>query len=94
MQIVKNEEEYRGRHIGPHRQYKSVRIAYEELRKAYEGKTVYTLLNSLELVNVDDRKAIRQEDIYGRTFAGVIPRADLQEDDGEGRWNSMSFGLA
>jgi len=68
--------------------------AYDELKKAYEGKTAtefYALLDSLTNITFDDRKATIEEHIthYEATwnrFVGVISRADLitAEDDGFG----------
>ena len=68
--------------------------AYDELKKAYEGKTAtefYALLDSLTNIPFDDRKNTINEHIthYEATwnrFVGVISRADLTaaEDDGFG----------
>jgi hypothetical protein len=68
--------------------------AYDELKKAYEGKSdteFHTLLNSLTSISYDDRKNSIEEHIayYERTwnsFVGVISRADLvaRNDDGFG----------
>jgi len=68
--------------------------AYDELKKAYEGKTAmefYALLDSLTNIPFDDRKNTIDEHIthYEATrnrFVGVISRADLTAagDDGFG----------
>jgi hypothetical protein len=68
--------------------------AYDELKKAYEGKYAiefYALLNSLTSVSYDDRKSSIEEHLtnYERTwnsFVGVISRLDLVagNDDGFG----------
>jgi hypothetical protein len=66
--------------------------AYNELKKAYEGKTAtefHALLDSLTLV-YDDRKSTIEEHItaYERIwnmFVGVMSRADLNSGDGFGR---------
>ena len=68
--------------------------AYDELKKAYKGKTAiefYALLDSLTNIIFDDQKATIGEHIthYEATwnrFVGVISRADLitAEDDGFG----------
>ena len=69
--------------------------AFDELKKAYEGKTAtefYSLLDSITNIPYDDRKCSIEEHIthYERTwnrFVGVIGRADLTaaEDDGFGK---------
>jgi transposase InsO family protein len=68
--------------------------AYEELKRAYEGRTTtefYALLDSLTTSLVfDDRKTTVTEHItyYERTwntFVGIISRADLTNDDGFGK---------
>jgi hypothetical protein len=69
-----------------------VKDAYDELKKAYEGKSAtefYALLNSLTSIFFDDRKSSIEEHIihYEHTwnsFVGVISRADLlaRDDDG------------
>jgi hypothetical protein len=66
--------------------------AYNELKKAYEGKTAtefYALLDSLTLV-YDDRKSTIEKHItaYERIwnmFVGVMSRANLNSGDGFGR---------
>lgn len=72
----------------------SAKEAYEELKKAYEGKTsteFYSLLNSISKIQFDDQTQTIEEYIaaFERTwnaFVGVIGRADLTatRDDGFG----------
>lgn len=67
--------------------------AYKELIKAYEGKTTTefeALVDSFSSILYDDRKASVEEHIsqYERvwnTFAGIISRVDLTNDDGFGK---------
>jgi len=68
--------------------------AYDELKKAYEGKTAtefYALLDSLTNIPFDDRKTtidghITHYEATWNRFVGVISRADLTaaQDDGFG----------
>ena len=66
--------------------------AYEELKKAYEGKSVIelgALMKSVTRLNFDDRKTTIQEHItdYERawnTFTATTARLDLTKDDGFG----------
>jgi len=67
--------------------------AYQELKKAFEGKTTTefgALLDSFVSVQFDDRKTSVAEYIahYERiwnTFAGIILRVELDKDDGFGK---------
>jgi hypothetical protein len=68
--------------------------AYDELKRAYEGRTAtefYALLDSLTTsLTFDDRKIAVNELVtnYGRTwntFVGIISQADLTNDDGFGK---------
>jgi len=67
--------------------------AYQELKKAFEGKTTTefgALLDSFVSVQFDDRKTLVAEYIahYARiwnTFAGIISRVELDKDDGFGK---------
>jgi hypothetical protein len=68
--------------------------AYDELKRAYEGRTAtefYALLDSLTTsLTFDDRKIAVNEHVtgYGRTwntFVRIISRADLTNDDGFGK---------
>jgi len=91
LTILKNCEDNVHSRIGT---YELAKEAYDELRKAFEGKTVtefYALLDSITNIPFDDRKTTIEEHIthYEATwnrFVGVISRADLTaaEDDGFG----------
>jgi len=67
--------------------------AYQELKKAFEGKTTTefgALLDSFVSIQFDDRKTSVTEHIahYERiwnTFAGIISRVELDTDDGFGK---------
>jgi len=67
--------------------------AYQELKKAFEGKTTTefgALLDSFVSIQFDDRKSSVTEHIahYERiwnTFAGIISRVELDKDDGFGK---------
>jgi len=66
--------------------------AYDELKKAFEGKSVTelgALMKSVTRMNFDNRKMTIQEHIadYGRawnTFTAITARLDLTKDDGFG----------
>jgi len=89
LTILKNCEDNVRSRIGT---YELAKDAYDELKKAYEGKTAtefYALLDSLTNIAFDDRKATIEKHIthYEATwnrFVEVISRADLitAEDDG------------
>jgi hypothetical protein len=68
--------------------------AYNELKRAYEGRTAtefYALLDSLTTsLTFDDRKIAVNEHVTNyestwNTFFGIISRADLTNDDGFGK---------
>lgn len=72
----------------------SAKEAYDELKRAYEGKTsteFYSLLNSISKIQFDDRTQTIEEYIaaFERTwnaFVGIVGRVDLTAagDDGFG----------
>jgi len=74
--------------------FELAKAAFEELKKAYEGKTAtefYSLLDSITSIPYDDRKNTIEEHIshfeaIWNRFVGVISRADLTaaQDDGFG----------
>lgn len=89
LTIKKNcDEEVRAR-IGGFREAKA---AYEELKKAYEGKSVTelgALMKSVTRMHFDDRKTSIQDHIaeYGRawnSFVAITARLDLTNDKGFG----------
>ena len=89
LTIKKNcDEEVRAR-IGGFREAKE---AYEELKKAYEGKSVTelgALMKSVTRMHFDDRKTTIQDHIaeYGRawnSFVAITARLDLTNDKGFG----------
>ena len=87
LTIRKNCDEGVGARVGSKNNAKDT---YDELRKVFEGKTAtefYALFHSISSVHFDDRKATIDEHIadYERswnTFAGIISRASLTDDDG------------
>ena len=72
--------------------FPTAKEAYDELKKAYEGKSVTelgALMKSVTRMNFDDRKITIQEHIadFGRawnTFTAITARLDLTKDDGFG----------
>jgi len=89
LTIKKNcDEEVRAR-IGSFREAKE---AYDELKKAYEGKSVTelgALMKSVTRMHFDDRKTTIQDHIaeYGRawnSFVAITTRLDLANDKGFG----------
>jgi len=91
LTILKNCEENVRSRIGT---FELAKAAFEELKKAYEGKTAtefYSLLDSITSIPYDDRKNTIEEHISHfeatwNRFVGVISRADLTaaQDDGFG----------
>jgi hypothetical protein len=91
LTIQKNcEDEVRAR-IG---NLTNAKEAYDELKRAYEGRTAtefYALLDSpTTSLTFDDRNIAFNEHVinYERTwntFVGIISRADLKNDDGFGK---------
>jgi len=73
--------------------YELARNAYDELKKAYEGKTTaefHALLDSITNISFDDRKSTIADHIANyektwNTFVGIISRADLTKDTGFGK---------
>jgi len=88
--ICKNCEANVRSRIGTHELAKN---AYDELKKAYEGKMTaefHALLDSITNISFDDRKSTIADHIANyektwNTFVGIISRADLTKDTGFGK---------
>jgi len=94
LTILKNCEDNVRSRIGT---FELAKEAYDELKKAYEGKTAtefYALLDSLTNILFDDRKTTIDEHIthYEATwnrFVGIISRADLTAAQDDGFWDGL-----